>query len=104
MIRVTVTYLEDDGKAFDLAYYKGSHAALVVEKLAPLGLQSFSIEVPTDQQIVFPVKAHLVFPSMKIFEEAMAIAGEELGSDAAKCSDIQPSVEFSNIAYSWEAK
>ena len=103
MIRVTVTYLEDNDKTFDLAYYKGSHAALVIEKLAPLGLQGFSIETPADQNRVFPIKAHLLFPSMKEFEEAMAIAGDELGDDSAKCSDIQPFIEISEPAFSWEA-
>lgn len=97
MIRVEVIYPHTEGGRFDMDYYTGTHATLVITTLEPLGLLGFEVATNSD---AFLVKADLFFESQEAFEQAMAFAGEALTADVATCTDIASTVQISEVLLS----
>jgi uncharacterized protein (TIGR02118 family) len=93
MIRITVLYPNVEGAHFNMDYYLNQHAALIRERLIPLGLVRVDLEeglsgmapgVPAPYRVI----GSLTFRSMEDVQAALAMHGEELVADIANYTNV----------------
>ena len=102
MIRVTVSYPNDQGAKFDWDYFNNTHGPLVHEHLDPLGLvkmetdKGISSSDPTSSPPYVAV-VHLHFNTIDDVHEAFKAAGRPVMGDIPNYTDIQPTVQISEI-------
>lgn len=104
MIRVSVLYPNESGARFDHKYYSTTHVQLIKEKLGPAGLVRVDIDrgvAGATEEVPAPYTAvgHLIFDSIEAFGSAMAAHGEALASDIPNYTDLEPSVQISEILH-----
>ena len=101
MIRVSVLYLRNEGKTFDIDYYAKNHMALVHEKMDGLGLKSVEVDRGlTDlshSESPFFAVGHLVFESLEASTAAFEEAGNALLADMPNYTNVDPIVQISEI-------
>ena len=104
MIRVSVLYPNKSGVRFDHQYYSTTHVGLVKEKLGPAGLVRIDVDrgvAGASEETPAPYTAvgHLIFESLEAFRSAMAAHGEALAADIPNYTDLEPSVQISEILH-----
>ena len=100
MIRVTVSYPNEQGKKFDWDYFTNTHLPLAHEHLDPLGL----VKLEVDKGISgpdpsappsFTAVVHMIFNTVDEVHEAFKAAGRPVMGDAPNYTDIQPTIQIS---------
>ena len=98
MTIVTVMYPKTEHSRFDLDYYLRTHASLVRERLGSFGLQDVRLMrgngLLDGSKPQFEVIAALMFPSIQHLQNALEAHGQEIISDIAKFTDIQPVIQL----------
>lgn len=102
MIRMSVMYPSGEGTRFDHDYYARKHAALVHERLGPLGLLRFEVDKGVaggapGSPAPFACMGHLYFNSLTELQTATKAHGRELMADVPNFTNIQPQVQISEI-------
>ena len=103
MIRVTVSYPNEQGKKFDWDYFNNTHGPLVQQHLGPLGLVRAEVDKgisASDPSAPPPFVAvvHLIFNTVEEVHEAFKAAGRPVMGDIPNYTDIQPTVQISEIS------
>ena len=102
MIRVTVAYNNESGKKFDWDYFTGAHNRLVHRELDSRGL----IRLEQDKGISSPDPnapppfvglAHLTFNTLEEVHQAFQAAGAAVMGDIPNYTDIEPTIQISEI-------
>ena len=102
MIRVTVAYTNESGKKFDWDYFTGAHNSLVHRELDSRGLvrleQDKGISSPDpNAPPPFIALAHLTFNTLEEVHQAFQAAGRAVMGDIPNYTDIEPTVQISEI-------
>ena len=102
MIRVSVSYTNEPGKRFDWDYFTGAHMEIVHRELDHRGL----VRVEIDRGISSPDPneappfigvAHLIFNTVEEVHAAFMAAGRPVMGDIPNYTDIQPTVQISEM-------
>jgi uncharacterized protein (TIGR02118 family) len=102
MIRVTVLYPNESGKKFDVDYYTNKHMKLVSERLKSFGL----VRTEVDRGIAggtpgsaapYVCIGHVYVNSLADFQKAMGAHGKEIMGDIPNYTNIQPTIQISEI-------
>lgn len=104
MIKLSVLYPKTKAGTFDIDYYCKKHIIMVRQRLgrACKGLsvdQGLSGPTPGSQPAYF-VMGHLLFDSVEDFQKAFAPHAQEIMSDAARFTNVEPIVQISNLLVS----
>lgn len=101
MIRLTILYPNSEGATFNVDYYLGTHVPMS-KRLQGSALKSFTVDqgfgtgIP-DEKPPYLVIANLVYDSMDAFLEAFMPHMEVLQGDIANYTNVQPTIQFSQI-------
>lgn len=101
MIKVSVLYPNIENRKFNMNYYCNNHVPMVQKKLGA-ACKRISIErglsgpVP-ESQAAYIVMGHLYFDSIESFQAAFNPFAEEIMQDISNYTDIQPTVQISNV-------
>jgi len=101
MIKVSVLYPNNEGSKFDMSYYCNSHMPMVQEKLGNVckGVaveQGVSGATPGSRP-AFIAMGHLYFDSMAEFKSAFAPHADVIMADIPRYTDIQPTLQISEV-------
>ena len=102
MIRVNVVYPARDGARFDHDYYVQRHIALIRDRMKDYGLGAIAVDkgiaaAPAGGPPPFTAVISLVFESPEQMQAGLAIHGAEIFGDTINFSDIQPTMQISEI-------
>ena len=101
MIKVSVFYPNEEGKKFDMDYYCNNHLPMVQEKLGD-ALKGGSAEqglggVDPGSPATFIAIGHLLFDSVEAFQNAFGPNAEAIMADIPNYTDIQPTIQISEV-------
>ena len=101
MIKVSVLYPNEDGKKFDMDYYCNSHIPMVQEKLGA-ALKGGAVEqglsgAEPGSPAAYVAMGHLYFESVEAFQNAFGPHAEEIMADIPNYTDIQPTLQISEV-------
>lgn len=101
MIKVSVLYANGPGNTFDMAYYLGTHMPLVKQKLGS-ALKGMAVEEglsgsDAGTPPAYLAMGHLVFESAEAFGQAFSAHAADILSDIPNYTNIQPTIQVSNI-------
>ena len=101
MIKVSVFYPNEEGKEFDMEYYLTKHGALLQQKLGP-ALKGVAVEqglggVAPGSPATYIAMGHLYFDSVEAFQTAFGPHSESIMGDIPNFTDIQPTVQISEV-------
>ena len=102
MIKVSISYPNEQGKKFDWDYYTNTHLPLVHEHLDSMGLVKLEIDrglssADPAAPPPFIAVAHLHFNTVDEVHEAFKAAGRPLMGDIPNYTDIEPTIQISEI-------
>ncbi len=97
MIRVSVMYPNEKGKRFDLEYYVHQHMGLCRKLMGPAVLVKAEVDKAADPNAPFVCIGHLYFKTMEDFQNGFFPHAGDLAADVAKCTDITPQLQISEI-------
>ena len=102
MIRVSVLYANEAGKKFDAEYYKTNHMKLAGERLKSFGLLRYEVDKglaggAPGAAAPFIGACHFYFNSVAEFQKGMGAHGQELMADIPNYTNIQPTIQISEI-------
>ncbi len=101
MIRVSVFYPAAEGKRFDLDSYTGKHIPMLVAKCGAALLRGEVDKglagVPPGTPAPFIAAGHLYFNSLQEFQTAFAPHAAAIMADIPNYTDIQPTIQISEI-------
>jgi uncharacterized protein (TIGR02118 family) len=102
MVRVSVLYPNQAGKKFDPNYYKNNHMKLCNDRLKSFGLLRYEVDKgiaggAPGAPAPFVGACHFYFNSIEEFQKGMAAHGQELVGDIPNYTDIQPTIQISDI-------
>jgi len=102
MIAITVLYPKTGTSTFDKKYYHETHVPLVGRVWNTMGLKDVTIlhgtPGPDGSPPAFEVIAVLKFESMEAFGAAAAQHGAEVMGDIPNFTNVQPVLQFNEIA------
>jgi len=101
MIKVSVLYPNSESARFDIEYYRDTHMPLVRERLGQ-ACRRTSIEqglagAAPGEAPAYAAMGHLYFDSLSDFETAFPPHAEELMGDIPNFTNIQPTVQISQV-------
>jgi len=101
MIKVSVFYPNQEGKKFDMEYYCNKHLPLVQQKLGA-ALKGTAVEhglggVEPGSRAIYIAMGHLYFDSIEAFQTAFTPHAESLMGDIPNYTDIQPTIQISEV-------
>lgn len=102
MIKVSVLYPNEQGKKFDMDYYRNKHFPLVHQRLDSMGLirseaeQGVSSADP-NAPAPFVAVGILYFNTADEVHEAFKTHGREIMGDIPNYTDIQPTIQISEV-------
>ena len=101
MIKVSVFYPNEAEKIFDMDYYLNSHIPMVQEKLGD-ALKGGAVEqglggAEPGSPATYVAMAHLLFDSVEAFQGAFGPHSEAIMSDVPNYTDIQPTIQISEV-------
>ena len=101
MVKVSVFYLNEEGKKFDMDYYLNNHLPMIQEKLGAAlkgGAveQGLSGEEP-DSPPTYIVIGQMLFDSMEAFQNAWEPHAQKILADVPNYTDIQPVFQISEV-------
>ena len=101
MIKVSVMYPNSAGSKFDMMYYLNTHVPLVRQKLGA-AVKGVAVEqglggVEPGSSPVYVVMGHLLFESVEAFQQSFAPHAEELMGDIPNYTNVQPTIQISEV-------
>ena len=101
MIKVSVFYPDREGSKFDMDYYCNSHIPMVREKLGP-ACKNVAVEhgiagATPGSRPGFIAMGHLYFDSVQAFQKAFGPHADAIMRDIPNYTDIQPTIQFSEV-------
>lgn len=101
MIRVAVMYPNSAGSRFNWSYYLDTHIPLVMRRLGP-ALKGTSVEqglggMQPGSAAPYLAMAQFLFDSVEAFQQAFGPHADELLGDIPNYTDIQPTVQISEV-------
>lgn len=101
MIKVSVLYPNEEGKNFDMEYYCHKHIPLVQGHLGD-ALLNTAVEkglggAEPESQALYVAMGHLYFDSVEAFQSSFGPHAEEIMGDLANFTNIQPSIQVSEV-------
>jgi uncharacterized protein (TIGR02118 family) len=101
MIKVSVLYPNKEGSKFDMSYYCKTHIPMVQEKLGAKckGVaveQGVSGAMP-ELRPAFIAMGHLYFDSVADFQSAFGPHAKTIMADIPNYTDIQPTIQVSEV-------
>ena len=102
MIRVSVLYPNEAGKKFDAEYYRNTHMKLAGDRLKGFGLVRYEVDKglaggAPGAPAPFVGACHFYFNSVADFQKGMGAHGKELMADIPNYTNIQPTIQISEI-------
>ena len=101
MIKVSIFYPNEKGKKFDMKYYVNKHIPMVQEMLGD-AMKGGSVEQGLSGGVpgvpaLYIAMGHLLFESMEAFQTAFTPHMESIMADIPNYTDIQPSMQISEV-------
>ena len=106
MIRISIHYPNGPNSRFDMTYYLDKHMPASIERLSPAnGFRGVSVDRglsagPPDTAPPYIAVCHYLFETAADFMTAFGPHADYLQSDIANYTDIQPVIQFSEVALS----
>jgi uncharacterized protein (TIGR02118 family) len=102
MIRVSAIYEAQDGATFNWDYYLNRHLPMVREKMCPLGMTKIEADkglfaLPPGTPSPYVAIAHLYFPSLEVFQTALAQEAPGILADIPNYTNIPAIIVVSEI-------
>lgn len=97
MIKVSVTYANEDRKNFDMDYYCNNHMPMVHEKLGDAFIKSEVDEDFGGTPAAYVAIGHIYFDSVYSFQAAFAPHAGEIVADIANYTDIEPCIQVGEV-------
>ena len=102
MIKVTVLYPNEEGKAFNFDYWAGTHMETVHRLLDPMGLTRSELEkgisdADPNAPAPFVAMATLYFNATDEVHEGFKTHGREILGDIKNYTDISPRFQISEV-------
>ena len=101
MIKVSVFYPDQEGSKFDIDYYCNSHIPMVRQKLGAackgVAVEQGIAGATMGSRPGFIAMGHLYFDSMEAFQTAFTPHAEAIMGDIPNYTDIQPTIQFSEV-------
>ena len=102
MIRLAVMYPKTADSTFDMDYYLTKHMPLVRERLSASGLTATHVDEglgggAPGEPAPYAVICNLTFDTMDGFQGAMAAHGGELMGDIPHFTNVQPTLQVSQV-------
>jgi uncharacterized protein (TIGR02118 family) len=99
---VSVLYPNEAGKKFDFDYYRNTHMKLAGARLTPFGLIRYEVDRGLagggpNAPAPFIGACHFYFDSVDQFQKGMAAHGQELLADIPNYTNLQPTIQISDI-------
>ena len=106
MIKVTVFYPNSEGARFDMDYYRDRHMPLVQNRIGA-ACKGIAVEHglagPTPgSKPPFLALGHIYFDTVEAFQAAFAAHGPEFMADVPNYTNIQPSIQISEVVIAGE--
>lgn len=103
MISLTVLYPKTSDSHFDLNYYVNTHTPLVKDRLTPFGLTGVDLRAglaggAPDTPATYAMICNLSFETVEALQAALAAHGPELIGDIPNFTDVQPTMQISQVA------
>ena len=101
MIKVSVLYPNKAGGRFDIAYYCAKHIPMVQQKLGA-ACKGVAVEhgigggTPGSQPAFIAI-GHLLFDSVAAFQAAFAPHAQAIMGDIPNYTDLQPTIQVSEV-------
>jgi uncharacterized protein (TIGR02118 family) len=101
MVKVSVLYPHKDGANFDMNYYLTKHMPLVRQRLGA-ALKDLSVDQGVaggapNSPAPFVALGHLLFDSVPDVQSALGSHGAELMADVPNFTNIQPTIQISEV-------
>jgi uncharacterized protein (TIGR02118 family) len=101
MIRVSVLYPNSEGKRFDHDYYANKHITMIADKIGgamvKCEIDKGLAGMPPGQPAPFVAAVHMFFDSMESFQGAFGQHAGPIMSDVPNYTDIQPTIQISEV-------
>ncbi|PCJ92867.1 MAG: ethyl tert-butyl ether degradation protein EthD [Flavobacteriaceae bacterium] len=101
MVKVTILYLNEEGKTFDMEYYANNHMPMVADLFGE-SLKKFEIDkgisgrTPEDAT-PYVALGYLYFDTLADYQEAFGSHGSQILEDIPNYTDIQPMIQISEV-------
>jgi uncharacterized protein (TIGR02118 family) len=101
MIKVSVFYPNNNGTKFNMDYYCKSHIPMVQQKLGA-ACKGVAVEhglsgATPGSRPAFVAMGHLYFDSAEAFQAAFGPHAQEIMADIPNYTDIQPTIQVSEV-------
>ena len=101
MIKFSIFYPNEEGKKFDMDYYVNSHIPMIQEKLGE-AVKGGAVDqglagVNPGSPATYIAMGHLLFDSVEELQSAFGPHMEAIMADIPNYTDIQPSVQISEV-------
>ena len=101
MIKVSVFYPAQNGSKFDMDYYCKSHIPMVQQKLGAackgVAVEGGLAGATPGSRPAFVAMGHLYFDSAEAFQAAFGPHAQEIMADIPNYTDIQPTIQISEV-------
>ena len=97
MIRVLVLYQRQEGKKFDLEYYKNFHLPLVKDRLSPVKMEIDLGTTVMGKDSPYIAITYMYFDSVQQLAAKYFFASAELNEDVEKFTDTKLVFQISEI-------
>ena len=101
MIKVSVMYPNSDKAFFDINYYVNTHFPLVSgllgDALIGVSVDSGLSGGTINEKPAFIAIGHLMFDSLKAFEDSFSPHAEEILADLPNFTNVQPQVQVNKV-------
>lgn len=101
MIKVSVLYLNAEGKKFDMGYYCNKHIPMVQQKLGAackrVAVEQGLSGAEPGSRATYIAMGHMYFDSVEAFQNAFGPHVEAIMADVPNYTDIQPTMQISEV-------
>ncbi|ADP99610.1 EthD family reductase [Marinobacter adhaerens] len=101
MIKVSVMYPKTEESTFDLAYYRDTHMALVRDRLGDAckrtAIESGLAGGAPGEGPTYIAMGHMYFDSVADFQTAFGPHAKEILGDIPNFTNVQPTVQISDV-------
>ena len=101
MIKMAIFYPNGEDKTFDMDYYSNKHmpmaASLLGKSLVAMSIDKGLANGRPDTPLEYLAIGYFYFESMASFQKAMPPNSEKLKADVSNYTNIQPTVQISEV-------
>jgi uncharacterized protein (TIGR02118 family) len=102
MIRMMVSYPNKPGARFDVDYYLNNHCPMVMNRLGPYGMKSWSVDqgmagFAPGSPAEYLIQAHINFEILEGLQAGMAAEAPGILADIPNYTDLQPQIQINQI-------